>query len=161
MSLSNVSFTSARLVHGDSKQLLEVKDAIRMNAFELDETGQVKYPFEQKFDYSSAVHDGAFSNTSKTFLITTGKDAKKMDKFFKAEQTQRDVDLGVKRPGRMQRVLNFFKLKTAKAPAGDFYKKNISKYVKIPECNYSAQQVLIAVREGTFDFANLVIKTAK
>lgn len=157
MNVRNVSFTGTMLVNGHPKDLKEIDDNISKKAYVHDKNGDMVWPPKDKFDYESICHEGGWSKDERTYLLTTKEDAPKLRKYFRAQEPIMKGFNGFKAAMQWQNG-NPDPFLDHSLNQDKFYNDNISKYVKLPDKVVSANEVLTAMKEGLFDFANLIIK---
>lgn len=158
--LGKVSFTGAMLVQGTDRQLESIRDKIFQNAVDCDAKGFSETPMKENFDFNGIRHDGRFSSTNCTDLFVTKDDALDLSKYYRTQNEITKNHNGLKAVATLNNGNPDMWLDECN-DLTKFYKENIEKFVKLPEKVHSATEVLEAIKNGLFDFANLVIKNAK
>lgn len=158
--IEKVSFTGTMLVKGSDKQIKKIDENILIDSRKKDINKKPKSHIDKNYEYESVRHDGYWGGNNTTKLFTTKEDAESLRKYYRA---QKNINK------------DFNELKAVSELKNDnpnmwldgcnnqikFYKKNIEKFVKLPDKVHSAEEVLEAMKNGLFDFENLVIIKAK
>lgn len=159
--LGKISFTGSMFINGTSEELKQVHNQVFEHSVERDEKCKAIYK-KINFKFGTVRHDGRFSSNNCTDLFTTKDDAGALQAYFRAQNEITKDHNGLQAVSRL-RTGNPDQWLDKCNSITKFYKENISKFVKLPNEKeiYPAKEVLEAIKNGLFDFANLVIKNAK
>lgn len=147
MKIRPISFTGMMYVEGDTEQHRKVQQEITKYVSGLD----AKDSFEHEY-----MSFGEYGENGRGVLYTTQEEAKTMNAYEKF-LTKRLLDSNLYKNG----LPNEPWLDTEAARAKVKIMKFDSFFKEKPNLFYSTEEVLLAIKNGLFDFANHVIKQVK